>query len=194
MELDVRIDRIGESIGVLAGRLAASGFEFGRSHTVFPGPEAGIEGAIGRIERECGALPLALKLFWRRVGSVDFCGSNPNWTGCEYPDPLVIYPPSAAIVELEEFLTDKQERIRTGNPYVVPIAPDFFHKAEVSGGMWYNISVPAIADDPPLNDEWHETTFCQYLELAIRCGGFPGLTRFPGHNWPIAELIRGLPV
>jgi hypothetical protein len=41
---------------------------------VFPGPEEIASAAIARIEREVGAVPLALKLFWQRVGSVDLCG------------------------------------------------------------------------------------------------------------------------
>jgi hypothetical protein len=60
--------------------------------------------------------------------------------------------------------------------------------------MWYNLSVPAVADDPPLNDEWHHTTFVSYLELAVQWGGFPGLADCPGHTWPVAELVRGYSV
>jgi hypothetical protein len=70
----------------------------------------------------------------------------------------------------------------------VPVAPDDYHKENVSGGMWYNLSVPAVADDPPLNDERHRTTFANYLELAVHWGGFPGLDRCADHTWPLAEL------
>ena len=55
--------------------------------------------------------------------------------------------------------------------------------------MWYNVSVPAVADDPPLNDEWHRTTFVSHLELAVRWGGFPGLERCPEHSWPLRALV-----
>ncbi len=198
MSLETRIDSIGRQIKILADRLEERGFEFDHEARVFPGPESEMNAAIARIEREIGELPLALKLFWQRVGSVNFCGSHPDWMihmGSEpeaYPDPLVVYPPSVAILELEEFLTDKEERLKCNLPYVVPIAPDFYHKADVSGGMFYNISVPAIADDPPLNDERHQTTFLNYLEIATKRGGFPGLDRCPGHTWPIARLIEGI--
>jgi hypothetical protein len=97
-----------------------------------------------------------------------------------------------AIGELDEFLADREERLRHNFPYLVPIAPDSYHKADVSGGMWYNISVPAVAVDPPLNDEWHGTSFVNYLELAVKWSGFPGLSCCPGHTWPIAELVVGL--
>jgi hypothetical protein len=102
-----------------------------------------------------------------------------------------VYPPSVAIFELDEFLGDREERTRCEFPYLVPIAPDDVHKDNVSGGMWYNLSVPAIADDPPLNDERHRTTFVSYLELAVRWGGFPGLDRCPEHSWPVREILAG---
>lgn len=104
----------------------------------------------------------------------------------------MVFPPSVAVTELEDFLADKEERLRCNYPYAVPVAPDFYHKADVSGGREYNISVPAVADDPPLNDEWHKTTFLKYLEIAVKWGGFPGLERSPGHDWPIRELVEGL--
>jgi hypothetical protein len=190
MTLESRIRAVGKSIRALAKRLAKHGFEFERPAEVFPGPERRAAATIKRIEREAGRIPLALKLFWLKVGSVNFCGSHPEWQGCDYPDPLVVYPPSAAIEELDEFLSDKEERLRSNLPYLVPIAPDYYHKADVSGGMWHNVSVPAVADDPPLNDEWHQTTFVRYLELAMQWAGFPGLSRCRRHSWPVAELLR----
>jgi hypothetical protein len=196
MSLEARILSIGEQTAIIARRLPTLGYQFKRPSAAFPGPEPGTEDAIELIEREVGKLPLALKFFWRLVGSVDLTAHYRTWRpveypweGCEYPDPLVVYPPSAAIAELDEFLGDREERMRCGFPYIVPIAPDAAHKDNVSGGMWYNLSVPAVADDPPLNDEWHRTTFVSYLELAVRWGGFPGLERYPEHSWPLREII-----
>jgi hypothetical protein len=192
MLLEQRMEAIGEKIRTLASRLGECGFRFRSPEEVLPGPEPGTMEAIARIEREAGELPLALKLFWERIGSVNFCGSHPDWEGAEYPDPLFVFPPSVAIDELDQFLSDREERLRHSFPYLVPIAPDDYHKEDVSGGMWYNVSVPAVADDPQLHDEWHNTTFVGYLVIAILWAGFPGLARYPGHNWPIEELARGL--
>jgi hypothetical protein len=116
MSLEARILTVGEQIAKIARRLPSLGYEFQRPSAVFPGPEPATEDAIARIEREAGALPLALKAFWRSVGSVDFTARHRRsqpvdypWAGCEYPDPLVVYPPSAAISELDEFLGDREE-------------------------------------------------------------------------------------
>lgn len=198
MSLEARIFTVGEKVASIARRLPALGYKFKRPSAVYPGPEPGTENAIARIEREIGILPLAVKVFWRLIGSVDLTAHYRTWHpveypwgGCEYPDPLVVYPPSAAIEELDQFLEDREERIRCASPFILPIAPDDIHKDNVSGGMWYNISVPAVADDPPLNDEWHQTTFVDYLELAARWGGFPGLERCAEHDWPLHEIVRG---
>ena len=192
MSLESRINAVGDSIRALAHRLSERGFRFRYPAEVFPGPEDATSSAIARIEQEIGRLPLALKFFWERIGSVNFCGTHPDWNCDGYADPLVVYPPSHAVDELEDFLADKDDRLRHDFPYLVPIAPDYFHKDGVSGGMWYNLSVPAVADDPPLNDEWHRTTFVSYLELAVKWGGFPGLEDCHDHLWPLTELIDGI--
>jgi hypothetical protein len=191
MTLEIRVIAVGNSIRDLVARLNKCGFRFEHPDAVFPGPERHVTAAIARIERNVGTLPLALKLFWTHVGSVDLCGYHPDWEGCDYPDPLVVYPPAVAIQELEEFLADKKVRSRQNFPYLLPIAPDSVHKAGDSGGMWYNLSVPAVADDPPLNAECHRTTFMAYLELAVKWACFPGLSRSPGHSWPVSQLVCG---
>lgn len=189
MSLEDRILVVGAQIGQIAKQLFTLGYEFEDPSAVFPGPEDDTDAAIARIEREAGRLPLAIKLFWRHVGSVDFIGRHKDWTGCEYPDPLFVYPPSMALDELESFLEDREQRLRCNYPYFVPIAPDSKHKENVSGGGCYNLSMPAGADDPLLEDEPHRTTFVNYLELAARYGGFPGLERCSGHRWPLEKIV-----
>ena len=71
-------------------------------------------------------------------------GRTQNGAAADIPDPLIVYPPSQALVELEMYLDDPLARQESG--FLVPIAPDALHKANVSGAMWYNISVPAEAD------------------------------------------------
>jgi hypothetical protein len=195
MSLERRIEIIRISLCTLAVRLKESGYRFLDSAAVLPGPELNTAGSIAKLEAEIGPLPLALKLFWQRVGSVDFRGDHFAWDGCDYPDPLFVYPPSAAVEELNDFLADKEERLRHDFPYLIPISPDFYHKAGYSGGMWYHIRVPSDANDPPIVASYagsEAITFLGYLEFAIRCAGFPGLAQCPGHNWPIDKLIEGL--
>ena len=189
--LQARVDRLGQRISAVVARLNEFGFRFERPRDVFPGPEAQALRAIERIESEAGSLPQSLKLFWLRVGSVDLSGHRPEWQGCEYLDQLIVFPPSAAVEELEEFLSDRGERMRSDNPYCVPIAPDVFHKADVSGGPPYELAVPATEEDPRLLNALPSVSFLEHVERALGYGGFPGLADCPRHTWPLVELVRG---
>ena len=189
MSIENQTIAIGESLRRLVKTLCARGYRFAHPARVLPGPQRDTSAAIARIEREIGTVPLALKIFWQKVGSVDLCGSHPDWKGAFYPDPLVIFPPEIALGNLNDFLADREANLEEGIPYLIPIAPDFYHKEDVSGGMYYNVAFPAD-DDPLLNDEWHSTTLLGYLELALKSGGFPGVQRYPDHTWPIVDLVN----
>ena len=121
------------------------------------------------MERRVGPLPLSLCAWYEIVGSVDFTGSHPDWpedlTG-GYPDPLFISPAGYALEYDEENWYREEYRLN--------IAPDAYHKEDVSGGPPYTIRVPDTAMDAPLVDESHETTFVDYLRICFRWGGFPG--------------------
>jgi hypothetical protein len=190
-DIDRRIEAIAEDLRTLVSRLRAAGFAFCHPDDVFPGVEEDVESIISRVERDIGPVPYALAAFWRRVGSVDLAGSHPNWTGCDYPDPLVVYPASVAAAELDEFLVSRALGLEAEFPYRIPIAPDSFHKENVSGGMWYNVYCPAADHNPIVNDEGRDLPFLDYVEDALRMGGFPGLRSGTGyHNWPIHDLVR----
>lgn len=190
--IDAHVDRIAMALPTLVSRLKASGYRFASPTEVLPGPEPSVEINIQRIESEIGAVPYALAAFWRRIGSINLCGAHPDWYGCEYADPLVVQPASVAVTELDEFVADREERIQAGFPYLIPISPDDYHKEDVSGGMWYNVDCPATADDPIINNERHNVTFLNYLDLALTLGGFLGIDRMTSHSWPIAELSANL--
>lgn len=189
MQLELRIRNVGKAIKQIVRNLETLGYQFAEPTEVLPGPESETEIAIERIEREIGDLPASIKIFWRSIGSVNLTGFHPDWRVDIYEDPLVVFPPSIAIYELDAFLDDRDERLRHNFPYLVPIAPDYYHKGGDSGGMWYNLSVPAASDDPLLNDEPHRMTFVDYLEYAVTFGGFPGLDGYPHHNWPIERIV-----
>ena len=53
-------------------------------------------------------------------------------------------------------------------PYFVPVAPDIFHKADVSGGSLYALAVPATEEDPPLLNAMPSASFLEHVERALR--------------------------
>ena len=189
----MRIGRIHLCLEMLHKRLREAGYQFANPELALPGPGPEVPGAIALIESMVGPVAFALQLFYKRIGSIDFSGSHPDWRGCEYPDPIVVFAADAVAKELDNYLDDPAAYVDALGSFRLPIAPDYFHKEDVSGGMWYGIAVPGQEPDPPLLEEWHLTSLLGYLEIAIRFGGFPGLEQCRNHNWPIAELTRELP-
>ena len=183
-----RLQEVRRSLGAIKMQLEEQGYVFESPETALSEPSPETDRIVSRIESSVGRIPEALVAFWRIVGSVDFCGSHSDWSGCEYPDPIVVYPPTEAEHELESFLQNRDEYREAYGSFRVPIAPDSFHKENVSGGMWYGIAVPDDRMDPPLLEEPNQTTFLNYLDLVVSWGGFPGLKRATGtHTWPQAR-------
>ena len=117
-----------------------------------------------------------------------------TWTGCEYPDPIVILPIEDAVGELSDYDRDQQEYTRAFGGFRFPIAPDAFHKADVSGGMWYKIPFfpQPLPPDPIVSDiPYAVKTLSEYLTFALNWGGFPGLSKVDAHNWPLIDLTKG---
>ena len=89
---------------------------------------------------------------------MDFTGEHPEWRGCQYPDSIIVYPLVGAISEAREFLELESPEEYWGSYkgiFRIPIAPDYYHKEHVSGGMWYGVEIPNKEDDPPLLEVWH---------------------------------------
>src|SRR5206468_5957378 len=137
----------------IESRLVALDFRVTRPADSLPGPEPDTEAAIVRFFFNDGAPPETYTLSLHDALPIYLRGERPGWRRSQLVDALMVYPPSDAIGERDDFLSDREERIRCNFPYVVPIAPDAFIKENISGGMWYNLNVPAVADDPPLNGE-----------------------------------------
>jgi hypothetical protein len=141
--------------------------ESARPH-VPPGPDARKE--IADFERELDVLPLSLRVFYEVVGEVNLMGHHPTLDPEGNPvatDPLVVYGLDEGIVEYDE--EGEEER-----PAAVIIAPDDLHKANVSGGDPYLMTIPDLRADGELVNERHGLFFVDYLRLCFEFGGFPG--------------------
>jgi hypothetical protein len=190
-EISQIIERTERRFESLRDFLRDSGFVFQYPDEVFPGAAEGVERMMAEIDAKAGRVPEALRQFYTMIGSVNFNGYHPDWNGCEYPDALIIFPLNYAEVELSEYLYDKEGYRAAYDSFRIPIAPDHHHKEGVSGGMWYGVPVPSADLDPPLLEEPHETSFLQYLEIALHWGGFPGLEHADAdHTWPLSDLRK----
>jgi len=137
-------------------------------------------GVFARIEEISGApIPPTLLTFWKVVGGInlvwDYRSEEPvPDLGVALPmdemDPLCVDAPSVVIDEIEEW------EIHEGNrAFRIYLAPDDLHKTNVSGGPPYAILVPFDGADPVFANERHELPFLDYLRLAFKWAGFPGL-------------------
>jgi hypothetical protein len=128
-----------------------------------------------------------LRAFWEIVGGVDFIW---DYRGDEDApdfglpldlaglDPVAIVPAREVTYLFAEWADE-----RTGvnpeiaGPFRVDLAPDYLHKANISGGPAYGIELPYLGADAPLVNEEHALPFVDYLRLCFRWGGFPRLER-----------------
>jgi hypothetical protein len=140
---------------------------------------------IAEIEEITGAsIPPSVRAFWEEVGGVDFVwnyelGDAPN-VGIDLveADPLSVAAARSARYLLDEW-RDTQERVPTElrDPYALDLAPDYLHKANISGGAPYGVELPFYGADPVWENEEHSLPFVDYLRLCFRWAGFPRLER-----------------
>jgi hypothetical protein len=177
----------------IISRLQNFGYIFGtfpdgtrRSYRVPPltPPSARMQADREELESEAGPLPLSLVAFWQEVGAIDLVGMHRSWPNGL--DPLVVDPPEGPLSDLDSY---EQE----GEGFFVSLAPDDFHKDNVSGGDPYGLELPNPSADFFLMETPYNLPFVPYLRLAIlRWGGFPGLQGQQVPFDPLATLAADL--
>lgn len=160
--------------------------------------------AISEIEKNVGVLPLSLRAFYEVVGSVNLIGQCPSWRNLlpkgienitqfmnDHPtfdwksysldhglDPLFVWSPEMVLLMYDSL---KMMANSVGDemdiPFLLNVAPDHFSKYGMGGDGPYVVAIPSLAADAPLLDEWHHTTFVNYLRISFQWGGMPGLER-----------------
>lgn len=149
-------------------------------------PAVNISKKIAKYEKlpGIGSFPLSLRMFWEIVGDVDFTGFHPAWP--PYSDPLVVFPIDSIKSDYSAWIEQVDDGDVAVGDFLVPLAPDYYHKENVSGGPPYGIRVPCKSIDAIFENEPHGESFVEYLRISFRYGGFPG------HHWydrlPPAEL------
>jgi hypothetical protein len=176
------MDRARKNVEYLLQALPAVGFVFARdagARHVQPNDHVGAD--LDGVEEEVGSLPYALRAWFEIVGMVDLTGHCPEWD-FDLTDPLVVDAPIEFIrSEYVDWRFDHGTEWDRG-PFEVSFAPDYLHKADISGGMPYGVRVPDRAIDTLVLWEPHQTTFVNYLRTAFRWAGLPGWDPASGHD------------
>jgi hypothetical protein len=178
-----RLKRIGYQFGTLGGE--NSGQWYGDSRPLHEPPAADAPRVLEDLEARYGPLCLSLRAWYEVVGGVNFLGFHPRWPDPQLLDPLCIMPLEIVMSELEETDEDCAEEDR---PQGIPVSPDDYHKADVSGGSSYAVEFPSRCADARFLNEWHDTTFVDYLRKVFRWAGFPGMERCPVEQRPAKQL------
>lgn len=195
------MERVRRNLDLLIPRLHNLGYVFGfvphpeedmddleiAYPPVFTPPDAMMRERISRLEQVVGFLPLSVRAFYEVVGGVNLIGRHPHW------EP---YDRDALMVDVlnEDLLEDCcNEYDEERACWYLSIAPDHYFKDGVGGDGPYEIALPNAAVDAPLLLEWHETTFINYLRIALQWGGFPGFARIlEPPTKDLAYLTEGL--
>ena len=149
-------------------------------------------------------LPLAILVFWEEVGGLDFIWDYNRPEPCPdlfgglsivELDPLCVAPPRLPDdVEMwKGWMTEGLNEQLGG--FRLDLAPDDFHKANISGGSPYGLVLPDQSIDPLLVADHFSMRLTSYLRLAFRWGGFPGLANVPRSeaiDSRVAMLTEGL--
>lgn len=200
------------NIEVLIERLRAQGFTFGdpfgqaAATLPFAGPDEHTPGFVAWVEQRMGPLALTARAWIEEVGDVSLQGRHPEWPATAVADPLMI---EVEYKSWDDVSRDRSEsrRLHEANRefwedggrtelLCLEVAPDALHKANVSGGAPCGFLVPDGSADAAFRcAEGVVLPFIEYLRLAFRHGGFPGLAHHElgRAGWAAkAELARGL--
>jgi hypothetical protein len=169
-------------------------------------PRAADSRIISDIERFTEApLPASLQAFWDRVGGIDFVwdyntdeqapdlGSG---LAMAEMDPLCVWSAKHMKGLLSEWEGRRSEvDPELDDPWNLDLAPDYLHKANISGGAPYGIELPHLGADPIFINEEHGLRFVEYLRLAFRWAGFPRLERHAQNvdvRQFVVEMTKGM--
>ena len=181
--------RARHNVELLVERLSADGYRFHANDDdrtpvpphVPPTPDAAAH--ADWLVHRFGAVPMTLLSWTRIVGDVWLVGTHPEWPASAAADPLVVEVEGARDPEepIREYFDDewsawqeqRAEDAAAAGPFVLPLAPDRFHKDNTSGGGPYGIVLPDGGVDGVF--AWETTIpFVAYLNRVFGDGGFPG--------------------
>lgn len=183
--------RVRANLEALVEGLFAAGWQF---HAEIPlaDPTADITTELDEFEDAVGRLPRSLRAFAEHVGQVNLNGHLAGWDILT-PDPIVVE------ITIDRWMSEYQEQVQDRGtewqhpgPYLVELAPDRFHKADISGGAPYGLAVPNPTADGLLIGEHHQTTFVNYLRITLAHAGMGGIDHpgmasalpGPSGSWP----------
>ncbi|MER5782072.1 hypothetical protein ABT104_10170 [Streptomyces mobaraensis] len=170
-------------------------------------PTEGTPALVRAMEETVGVLPAALKASFLTVGDVSFLGDCPALglhyhegplprtgpPGAGYPDPLDVAGVEHLRYEWVAYTEEDEEADEAEDAeFLFSLAPDEYHKANISGGT-HDVVLPDPRADPEVYGVIGRKgiTLVEYLRTSIAWGGLPGWEFAPG---PAPEALGRLAV
>lgn len=150
------------------------------------------------LEHAFGPLPLSFKAWYQTINEVNLTGHLGKYYQILEPAPVFhLDNDPLYIVGLEKIFCPKlwpeQKRFdRDGNEIILYLAPYYDYKNAENDGEGYAIRLPCQGADFPFFNEWHQTTFVEYLRNCFRWGGLPGLAYHKVPSYIIETLTEDL--
>jgi len=188
------------NVEILYGRLKSHDYKCAFPEQAFTPPEPDIAAQIEKFEELASLLPLSVRVWYEVVGAINFMGVHPKLASYDKyqpyygSDPLVVDPLNdEAFLQYKDWKENcEANKLEVTGPFIFAMAPDYYHKEAASGGAPYGINLPNVAIDATFEDEWHNTTFVNYLRINFRWGGFPGFERGNYRPDELQFLTEGL--
>lgn len=169
----------------IALTLVAEGFRFSSLDGPIKKPDPNTSIWVSDLRHRNIHIPLVLEAWLAEVGGVNFMGSHPEWSAPGYcfgnkPDPAGLLFTDAFVCELTaeyvEYLYEEwqSDESATLTPFRIDFSPDHLHKANISGGLPYQMSAGRPSIDSIVLNERHCTSFMGLVRLALQWRGFPG--------------------
>jgi len=186
----------------LIDRLDAEEYEF-VAKDVYRDPDINAADWIEELRRKSIFLPISLEACIKTIGYTNLMGTHPSWRVPAYKyeydkhfeepiytDPFVFEVTHEYIEYLysEWCSGDTPER----DPiFKIDISPDYIHKANISGGMPYQIAADKQRVDSLFLNERHCTTLFGYIYRTAYWRGFPGFDYFKKSdcNWESEDYL-----
>ena len=197
------MERVAQNTDLISNRLREWGWEAldlgSNDLRVLPSPDDQM--VFNRIAQITGEpLPLSFKVFWEIVGGINWAWNYNSDKECpdlgvdiplDEMDPLCIEAPQSIAYQLEEWESGTHHlltNIKEGS-YRLDLAPDYLHKANISGGDAYCVILPSTEADPIFRSEPYDLHFVDYLRLSFKWAGFPRLREFKNER-QVSEFVR----
>ncbi|GAA2532479.1 hypothetical protein GCM10010201_34930 [Pilimelia columellifera subsp. columellifera] len=197
--------RARQNVEVIVERLTAAGYRFHTNDDVqapampHAAPTSAASEHVDWLQERFGEVPMTVRSWIRFVGDVWLVGTHPDWAESTSGDPLVIELEGSRLADgpsTRGFFEDEWEAwrgysARDADLFVLPVAPDRFHKENVSGGSPYGIVLPDGCVDGLFVAET-TTLFVSYLNQVFQHGGFPWTSGSENERHIKRDLAAGL--